>query len=121
LVAHHSGARFLAAARGLADELAAYPDHGGWVTDVLTYADQTVGPGGESVSISRRHEEMLRRHGPDSWHAEVDHLRWPYLQAVADRVEHRLRGGHDQPGHTSVLGGGARDQLTTDALHVSSS
>jgi putative nucleotidyltransferase with HDIG domain len=115
LVAHHSGARFLAAARGLADELAAYPDEGGLPSDVLTYADQTIGPGGESISISRRHTEMLRRHGPDSWHAKVDHVRWPHLRAVAARVEDHLRNPHDELIPTSMFNSEPK-QLITDAL-----
>jgi putative nucleotidyltransferase with HDIG domain len=90
LVAQHSGARFEAAARGLATELAAYSDGGGPESDALTYADQTVGPSGEPVSTIERHTEMLQRHGPDSWSAKVDHLRAPYLQAVAARIERRL-------------------------------
>ena len=90
LVAHHSGARFVAAARGLAEELAAYPDEGGEISDALTYADQTVGPDGRRVTIAQRYDEMLRRHGPASWNVKVDPVRRPHLQAVAARVERRL-------------------------------
>jgi putative nucleotidyltransferase with HDIG domain len=90
LVAQHSGARFVAAARGLAEALAAYPDGGGLLSDALTYADQTVGPCGDRVTAEDRHAEMLRRHGPGSWNVRVDHLRWPHLRAVVARVEHRL-------------------------------
>jgi hypothetical protein len=90
LVAQHSGARFVAAARGLADALAAYPDDGGMISDALTYADQTVGSDGKRVTTGQRHDEMLRRHGPASWNVRVDHVRLPHLRAVADRVEHRL-------------------------------
>ncbi|OJF11671.1 HD domain-containing protein [Couchioplanes caeruleus] len=90
-VAHHSGARFVAAARGLGERLAAYPYEEGMLSDALTYADQTVGPRGERVTPARRHEEMLCRHGPESWNAKVDHLRGPYLIRVADRVERRMR------------------------------
>lgn len=90
LVAHHSGARFVAAARGLARALAAYPDEGGPIADALTYADQTVGPRGERVTQQERYAEMLHRHGPQSWNAKADHLRAPYLRAVVGRVEARL-------------------------------
>ncbi|MEV8503658.1 HD domain-containing protein [Actinoplanes sp. NPDC051475] len=89
-VAHHSGARFVAAARGLAERLSAYPYAEGLMSDALTYADQTVGPRGDRVSATDRHDEMLRRHGPASYNAKVDHLRGPYLSAVADRVERCL-------------------------------
>lgn len=90
LVAHHSGARFVAAARGLAEALAVYPDEGGLMADALTYADQTVGPAGERLTPDQRHTEMLQRHGPDSWNAKVDHLRQPYLRIVTRRVENEL-------------------------------
>jgi putative nucleotidyltransferase with HDIG domain len=90
LVAQHSGARFVAAARGLAEELAAYPDDGGEMSDALTYADQTVGPDGRRMTTAQRYDDMLRRHGPSSWNAKADRLRRPHLQAVAVRVERRL-------------------------------
>jgi putative nucleotidyltransferase with HDIG domain len=90
LVAQHSGAEFVAAARGLADALAAYPDDGGLLSDALTYADQTVGPSGERMTPEQRRREMLRRRGPKSWNARVDGVRAPHLRAVADRVERCL-------------------------------
>jgi putative nucleotidyltransferase with HDIG domain len=90
LVAHHSGARFVAAARGLAEELAAYPDADGRISDALTYADQTVGPDGRRVTTSQRYTEMLGRHGAASWNAQADPVRRPHLEAVAARVERRL-------------------------------
>jgi putative nucleotidyltransferase with HDIG domain len=90
LVAHHSGARFAAAARGLTRALAAFPDGPAPISDALTYADQTVGPDGTRVTPAQRRAEMLRRHGPGSCNAEVDHLRGPHLLAVARRVERLL-------------------------------
>jgi len=90
LVAHHSGARFVATARGLGPELAAYRDEGGPMSDALTYADQTVGVTGHRVAVSERRAEMLRRHGPESWNAKVDHIRGPHLRAIVARVERRL-------------------------------
>ncbi|MEV4703060.1 HD domain-containing protein [Actinoplanes sp. NPDC049316] len=89
-VAHHSGARFVAAARGLADRLAAYPFTEDLLSDALTYADQTVGPCGDRVTVADRHQEMLRRHGPASWNAQVDEVRFPYVAAAAARVEQHL-------------------------------
>jgi putative nucleotidyltransferase with HDIG domain len=90
LVAHHSGARFVAAARGLDRALAAYPDEGGRMADALTYADQTVGVTGERLTVGERRAEMLRRHGAESWNAKVDHLRAPHLRAAVARIEHEL-------------------------------
>ena len=90
LVAYHSGARFVAAARGLATEMAAFPDERSLTADALTYADQTVGPTGLRVDTETRYEEMLLRQGPCSWNALVGAERRPYLRAAAARVEHSL-------------------------------
>ncbi|MDI1465858.1 HD domain-containing protein [Catellatospora sp. KI3] len=90
LVAHHSGARFAAAARGLSPELARYPFEASPLTDALTYADQTVGPYGRPMAVGERIAEVLSRHGADSVQARIHHQREPYLLAVAARVERRL-------------------------------
>jgi putative nucleotidyltransferase with HDIG domain len=90
LVAYHSGAQFVAAARGLSAELAHYPREESALADALTYADQTTGPTGDPVCVVDRMAEMLARHGVDSPHARVHHERGPYLLAVAGRVERRL-------------------------------
>lgn len=91
LVAHHSGARFVAEVRGLGDAMAAFPYEHSSLADALTYADQTVGPHGVRVALDERLRDMLRRHGPDSPNARAHHLRGPFLRSVADRVERRLR------------------------------
>ena len=91
LVAHHSGADFVARRRGLADELGRYVEEVSAVADALTYADQTIGPRGDPVTIQARLAEALTRHGPDSDQAGVDTARRSYLLAVAARVEARLR------------------------------
>ncbi|GIE34316.1 metal-dependent phosphohydrolase, HD subdomain protein [Actinoplanes italicus] len=90
LVAYHSGARFVAAARGLGEQLSAFPDERSLMADALTYADQTTGPGGLRVDPEARYTEMLLRHGPCSWNAIVDGDRRPHLRGVAARVEHLL-------------------------------
>jgi putative nucleotidyltransferase with HDIG domain len=90
LVAQHSGAGYVAAARGLAVGLAAYPDEGGLMSDALTYADQIVGPAGDRMPPEERYAEMLQRRGPKSWNARVDHVRRPYLESVSRRVELHL-------------------------------
>jgi putative nucleotidyltransferase with HDIG domain len=90
LVAYHSGARFVAAARGLGEQLAAFPDERSLMADALTYADQTTGPSGLRVDPEARYTEMLLRHGPCSWNAKVDGSRRPHLRGVAARVEHLL-------------------------------
>ncbi|MEV8443255.1 HD domain-containing protein [Actinosynnema sp. NPDC051121] len=90
LVAHHSGAGLVADVLGLGELLDDYPHEVGPVADALTYADQTVDEVGRRVCVRDRLAGMLRRHGPDSPNARVNHLRQPHLFAVAERVEARL-------------------------------
>ena len=61
------------------------------MSDALTYADQTTGPLGQRVDIRSRIDEVLRRHGPGSLQAKAHSVRGPYLLAIAERVESRLR------------------------------
>lgn len=93
LVAHHSGARFVAAVRGLSSEAADFDDVryvSGALADALTYADQTTAPDGTAVDLETRMVEMLRRHGPDSPNARCHHLRAPVLRAAVAATETRL-------------------------------
>lgn len=103
LVAHHSGARFVAAVRGLsalmeqfdADKYAIGP-----MADALTYADQTTGPDGRPMAVEDRFTDMLNRHGPHSPQAQVHPARAPAIRAAVRRTEERL---HDA--RTGVRGG----------------
>ncbi len=98
LVAHHSGARFVPVERGFAAMMAEFEFEDSPVSDALTYADQTVGPGGRRMTVAYRIAEAIARHGPDSPNARARVDRVPYLLAVAARVEERLaRAGHPIP------------------------
>jgi hypothetical protein len=90
LVAHHSGARFVAEVRGLVAELAGFPFVEDALTDALTYADQTVGPRGERLSVADRLAEAVRRHGADAPASLAAPRRDPYIYAAAERTEARL-------------------------------
>jgi hypothetical protein len=90
LVAHHSGARFVPVERGFADLMADFAFEDSPLSDALTYADQTVGPGGRRMTVPYRIAEAIARHGPDSPNARARIDRVPYLLAVAERVEERL-------------------------------
>ena len=94
LVAHHSGAVFLARPQYLDGALNQYLREESPVSDALTYADQTTGPLGQPMTIEQRIAGMLARRGPGSIQARVHHLREPYLRAVAKRVEQRLATIH---------------------------
>lgn len=91
LVAHHTGARFEAARRGLAAELEAYEREEGPVADALTAADLTTSPAGHPVSAQERIAEIFTRYAPNSpVHqaiAEAKHL----LLAEVGRVDARVR------------------------------
>ena len=90
LVAHHSGARFVAWVLDLEKPLARYRFSQDAVSDALTVADQTTGLFGEPVTVEQRMSNMLRRHGPDSANALAHPDREPYLRAAAVRVTERL-------------------------------
>ena len=90
LVAHHSGARFVARVLKLDRELGAYPFSQDVVSDALTVADQTTGMHGEAMLPEERMRDMLERHGPDSANALAHPQREPYLRAAAARVAQRL-------------------------------
>ncbi len=90
LVAHHSGARFEAAERGLDADLAQYPLEDSPVTDALAAADLTTGPQGQRFSYDERLDEILTRYAVDSTvHRAMSRAR-PVLAAQVGRVEARL-------------------------------
>lgn len=93
LVAHHSGARFEAEQRGLADELAEFPFPDGPLLDALALADLTTGPSGERLTYDERIAEILRRYPED----DPVHQAWltaaPVLRESVQRAEARLAAG----------------------------
>lgn len=90
LVAHHSGSRFVATARGLGALMAEFSFVESPVSDALTIADQTIGPVGEALTLHERMADMLDRKGPDSPNARAHALREPYFRGAAVRVSRRL-------------------------------
>lgn len=90
LVAHHSGARFEAAERGLSRELSDFPLEDSAVMDALVTADLTTGPGGERLTYDERIAEILKRYPPD----DPVHRTWvkaaPILKECVVRTEDRL-------------------------------
>lgn len=90
LVAHHSGARYEAAERGMSGELAEFPFEDGPVMDALVTADLTTGPSGERLTYDERISEILRRYSPE----HPVHRTWtkaaPILRASVERTESRV-------------------------------
>jgi putative nucleotidyltransferase with HDIG domain len=96
LVAHHSCARFEAAERGLMAPLATYVRETGPVADALIYADMTIGPTGEAVTVADRIAEILERYPPEHpVHRAIARAR-AELVASVHRTQQRL-GNADQP------------------------
>jgi hypothetical protein len=90
LVAHHSGSRFVAKVRGLDEQLRAFTFVEDPVSDALTVADNTAGPGGNVMTIDERLREKALRHGPGSPNALANPQRDNYIRAADRRVAHRL-------------------------------
>lgn len=94
LVAHHSGARFEAAERGLSTGLSEFPLPADSILDVLVTADLTTGPGGEALTYNERIAEILKRYPPD----DPVHRTWvkaaPILKECVVRTEERLARVH---------------------------
>jgi putative nucleotidyltransferase with HDIG domain len=90
LVAHHSGARFEAAERGMSEELSEFPFADDPVLDALVTADLTTGPGGERLSYDERISEILERYPVE----DPVHRTWvkaaPILKEAVERTAERL-------------------------------
>jgi hypothetical protein len=86
LVAHHSGARFEAAERGLLAELESFPLDDGTAMDILVAADLTTGPRGQSLTFEERLDDILVRYPPGSVvHRAMTRAR-PALAAHLERL-----------------------------------
>lgn len=105
LVAHHSGARYVAGVRGLHDALEPFPYVEDPLSDAVTVADQTAGPHGVAMSINDRMDDMLARHGDDSPNARAHAQRRPYLLAAAARVAARLERAGISADRQGIYGG----------------
>ncbi|MBJ7597533.1 MAG: phosphohydrolase [Candidatus Nephthysia bennettiae] len=92
LVAHHSGARFEAALRGLATEIGEFEYEESVVADGLTYCDLTTGPKGQRVSFEERCADIRHRYGETHVAAiALDHAS-PTLLGAVHRTERRMQG-----------------------------
>ncbi|MGH2941245.1 MAG: HD domain-containing protein [Solirubrobacteraceae bacterium] len=90
LVAHHSGARFEAAARGYAEDLAEFVEERSAVADALAYCDLTTGPTGERVTVAARLGEIKVRYGPASPVTQAITAATDTLTAAAARTQARM-------------------------------
>ncbi|MDN5795874.1 MAG: HD domain-containing protein [Intrasporangium sp.] len=90
LVAHHSGATFEADERGLAGELAEYPEPPDEISDVLVLIDMTTSPDGHRVSVDDRLTEILTRYPEDDPVHRAIVRSSDSLRQAAARAAHRL-------------------------------
>jgi putative nucleotidyltransferase with HDIG domain len=65
LVANHSGAKYEADLRGLADEFSQFPDEDSLVRDAVWYCDMTTSPIGLPITFDARLAEIRQRYGED--------------------------------------------------------
>lgn len=90
LVAHHSGARFEAAERGMPEVLNAYTFEDDLLSDALAAADLTTGPAGERFTYNERIDEVFTRYPFD----HPVHQFWlkarPIIGAAVVRAEQRV-------------------------------
>jgi hypothetical protein len=93
LVGHHSGARFAPAEDAFASVMTEFDFEDGPVSDALTYADLTVDPHGRRMTVPYRIVEAIECIGVNLPNGRDRLDRLPYLLAVADRVEQRLKSG----------------------------
>lgn len=90
LVAYHSGARFEAEERGLADALAQFSEPDPDQLDVLTMIDMSTSPKGKPVAVSERLDEILGRYPTgDPVHRAITQSR-DSLEESAKRAADRL-------------------------------
>jgi hypothetical protein len=90
LVAHHSGARFEAAGRGLGPAMAAFDREDSPTADALTYCDLTTSPTGAHVSVQERLTDIERRYGDGHPVRAAMRQATPSLLAAVRRTEARL-------------------------------
>jgi predicted hydrolase (HD superfamily) len=90
LVAHHTGAIYEAAERGLSRELARYPDEVDAVRDALWACDLTTGPDGQPVTLAQRLAEITARYGPNHLVTRAITAAGPELDAAVQRTQQRL-------------------------------
>jgi hypothetical protein len=91
LVAHHTGARFEAQARGLGDAISRFEDERSAVSDALTYSDVMTGPAGQPVIVAERFAEIEERYGPASLVVRSLEQARDTIVAMVDRTEARRR------------------------------
>lgn len=118
LVAHHSEARFTAAARGLLAQLERFPREDGPVADGLVYADMSAAAHGGRVTMHDRLADVRHRHAMDPLKLRRARIRGePFLVLAVARCEVRIQQHDGAPSRTlPVAPGYAPDPGDVDVL-----
>lgn len=91
LVAHHSEARYGAAAMDLLDELNQFEREQGPVADALVYADMSSSTDGQPVTVNLRLSDLRYRHSEDELPMRIAmSSREPHLMLATARTEIRM-------------------------------
>ena len=90
LVAHHTGAAIEAEERGMQDALADFERPDSLLLDMLTFADLSVGPGGDPVIAEDRIAEILDRYPVDHPVHRAVIRSTPELLGAAERIRRLL-------------------------------
>jgi HD superfamily phosphodiesterase len=90
LVAFHSGAAKEADERGLAGALSQFAPAPNDLLEILTYADMTTGPAGETVTVEARIAEILDRYPLGNPVYRAVSRSAPELKAAVRRIENQL-------------------------------
>ncbi|MBB6374320.1 hypothetical protein BKA01_001542 [Pseudonocardia eucalypti] len=118
LVAHHSGARFEAAERGLAHTLLAeFPYQDSPLHDALATADLTTGPVGERLSYEEWISDILGRYAPKHPTHRAALRAGPALALAVHRTLQRSQVGHRPL--PAAGGGGACQERRTASTTIS--
>lgn len=97
LVANHSAAAVTADIRGLAGEMARFPDESSPLRDTLWYCDCVTAPNGDPIGFDDRMADIRRRHGPGSVNVRaLDAGGLAARAAAVSRVEERLRTARER-------------------------
>ena len=87
LIAHHSGARYEAALRGLTIP---YPYEDGIVNQIVAVVDASTLQSGLVVPIVERLRDIADRHSPESPPVRAMHAFWPELVAAVQAIDPSL-------------------------------
>lgn len=95
LVAFHTGARYEADRRGLAEALTQFPDPDPILLDAVTCADMTTSPDGDPITAAARLADIFSRYSPGTPVSDAVRASAPELLAAVTRCQSSTLAGMD--------------------------